>query len=200
MSVNLALTVLSDVGPRGGDLTKEHEHRERRVAQLNADVDPATGMPKLHRFSKVETAVPGLKNEQPWHRMAAYMLQAGRTNSEIALAANVGVPAVVLLRTQRWFQDLLATISNESGQDIQGALLSHVHTAINNIADIANDPELPARVRLAANVSLLEHANGKPTQKIVSTSTVSHLDAKEEFAQIEDELRILRARNTNPPQ
>lgn len=199
MSVNLAMQELG-VGPRGGDLTKEIDHPERRQATHNAALDPSTGLPKLHRFSQTDVAVKGLKNEQAWHCMAAYMLLAGRTNSEIAMAAGVTPQTICTLRSQRWFQDRLATISNESGQDIQGALLSHVHTAINNIADIANDPELPARVRLAANVSLLEHANGKPTQKIVSTSTVSHLDAKEEFAQIEDELRILRARNTNPPQ
>lgn len=199
MSVNLAMQELG-IGPRGGDLTKPKDCPDRRQAVLNAGIDPATGQPQLHRFSAGDVATMGLKNEQPWHRMAAYMLVAGRTNSEIALAAGVTPQTICTVRAQRWFQDLLATISNESGQDIQGALLSHVHTAINNIADIANDENLPARVRLAANVSLLEHANGKPTQKIISTSTVSHLDAKEEFAQIEDELRILRARNTNPPQ
>lgn len=198
MSVNLAMQELG-VGPRGGDLTKPKDCPDRRHAVLNASVDPATGQPQLHRFSQVDVASMGLKNEQPWHRMAAYMLVCGRTNSEIAGAAKVTPQTICTLRAQRWFQDLLATISNESGQDIQGALQSHVHDAINNIAAIANDPNLPARVVLTANIALLEHAHGKPTQKIVSTSTVSHLDAKEEFAQIEDELRILRARNTNPP-
>lgn len=199
MSVNLALDALG-VGPKGGNLANPAQHPERRQATLNAVVDDATGMPKLHRFEKVDVAAQGWKNEQVWHRMAAYMLLAGRTNSEIAIAAGVHVNVVSHIRCQRWFQDLLATLANESGQDIQGALLSHVHSAINNIADIANDEALPARVRLAANVSLLEHANGKPTQKIISSSTVSHLDAKDEMAQIAEELRVLRARNLQLPE
>jgi hypothetical protein len=46
--------------------------------------------------------------------MAAYMLNAGRTNSEIAIAAGVKAGEVGVLRQQRWFQELCATIADST--------------------------------------------------------------------------------------
>jgi hypothetical protein len=183
-------------GPRGGDLLKHHP--ERRRASLNAQVSES-GLPTLHRFDTVEKAEPGIKNEQPWHRLAAFMLLSGRTNSEIAMAAGCGIAAVNLLRTQRWFQELLAVLANEHGQDLQAAITSHAHDAINRIAEIANGDIETYGVRniLSASQLLLEQAKGKATQTVVSTvSHTTHASPSEEMESIQQQLAALRSSST----
>ena len=139
-SLPFAAVALSGVGPYGGDLTAPVRMPERRNARFNGGVD-VNGAPGLHRFEKATDVVKmGLKNEQPWHRMAAYMLLAGRTNSEIAMAANVHSPEVSTLRAQRWFQDLMATLANEAGADIAGLLSSEAQNSLNMMVDIRDDP------------------------------------------------------------
>jgi hypothetical protein len=189
-----ALNGQNGVGPRGGDLLNPNlAHPEARNAPLNTRA--VEGGLALHRF--VDTAAQGLLNEQAWHRMAAYMLLAGRTNSEIALAANVTVSAVSCIRAQRWFQDLQVTIANESGEATLGLLHSEVLESIETIVRIRDNPDSGVRARLTAATTLLEHAHGKPIQKIVSN--ISHSVAKspaDEMAEIQQELAALRARES----
>ena len=183
------------VGARGGNLEAPGSYPERRRSPLNAGTTP-DGMPMLHKFVKDDSAVVGRKAEQPWNRMAAFMLLAGRTNSEIALAAGVTPMCVSQLRAQRWFQELLSVLANESGQDVTGALMSHVHNAINAIAEIAETSDNP-RVRLSANLALLEHAHGKPLQKVISSvSHTTHASPSEEMESIQQQLATLRASST----
>lgn len=198
MSIGLALEALGEprppgVGPRGGRLEHPPWQPEARRAKLN--VDNIQGEPGLHEFE--DAARCGIQNEKPWHRMAAYMMLAGRTNQEIAESAQVSKQTVQLLRNQRWFQELLAVLGNETGQDILGAIRSHAHDAINNIAEIANaDPkEVGSRTKLAANVALLEHAHGKPVQKILAATSHTVLSPQEEMASLNEELVRLRQLN-----
>jgi len=76
------------LGPKGGNL-EGPANSEARRSPLNARTDPQTGLPQLHRFGTnrefQDSATPSRVNEQPWHRLAAYMILAKRTNSEIAL-------------------------------------------------------------------------------------------------------------------
>lgn len=177
------------LGPRGGDLSNEKNVPQHRQAGLNAEA--LEGGPGLHHF--VDTASMGLKNEQPWHRMAAYMLLAGRTNSEIAMAAGVIPQTVCILRAQRWFQELLATLANERGSDILGLLDSEAAASIATLVEIRDDPEAGARARLSAATTLLEQAHGKPIQKIISHSTRSNASPQDEMAEVERELANLQA-------
>ena len=199
MSSILDKTTTSEArGPNGGDLTNATYKPERRNAGLNAEIGE-NGLPKLHRFDKPDAVEMGIKNEQPWHRLAAFMLLSGRTNSEIAMAAGREPSAVACLRTQRWFQELLAVLANEHGQDLQAAITSHAHDAINRIAEIANGDIETYGVRniLAASQLLLEQAKGKATQTVVSTvSHTTHASPSEEMESIQQQLAALRSSST----
>jgi hypothetical protein len=200
----LALEVLSKLpdntktGPKGGNLDAPNQPEARRAGH-NGGLNEATGLPGLHRYGSgkefSDVAAVGVKNEKPWHRMAAFMLLAYRTNSEIAMAAGVDVDAVKTLRNQRWFQELLATLANEQGQDLQAAVTAHAHDAINRLAEIASGDfkELGVRNVLAANLAIIDHSKGKPTQTILSSVSHSTMEASEEMASIQQQLAALRS-------
>lgn len=185
-------------GPQGGNLNHPHQAPEARRSPLNATIDVTTGLPGLHRMEGFQdTAIQGRKNEQPWHRLAAYMILARRTNTEIAMAAGVDPGTVCNLRAQRWFQELLATLANHDGEEIKASIKSEALASLQKIVEIRDNPEVSARVQLAAAQSLLEHAEGKPTQKILSVSaTTTFSNEKDELAAIQAELRAIR--NQNP--
>lgn len=194
--VKLAKAVLG-VGPRGGDLGNVNQYPERRTAMLNVNDSGVNGMPGLHRFQKADTATMGTKNEQPWHRMAAFMLLAGRTNSEIAMAAGITPQTVCNLRAQRWFQDLLAVLANETGSDITGLLASEAQASLNKMIEVrdSTDDTVPERLRYQAARDIFELHHGKATQKIVSHTTHSSSVGKspaEEMQEIVDQLAALR--------
>lgn len=187
------------LGPRGGVL---NQHKPAwRNAKFNGTA-LADGSIGQHRFDKGHDSVMwGRKNEQPWHTMAAYMLNAGLTNSEIAMAAGVTAMTVSQLRGQKWFQEKCAMIANRDGEELVGALKSYALEAIEAIHEIATDdredsegrPLVNARTKLAAHLSLLEHAHGKPVQKVVSD--ISHRVAAsptEEMEAIQSELSAIR--------
>lgn len=183
-----------DRGPRGGDLNYQFpsgNKREWRQSDLKTEVLPDGGM-SLHRYERDETTTPPKKNEQVWHRMAALMIIAGRTNSEIAAAADVHPCVVSQLRSQKWFQQLLATMANEAGADVLGALKSYALEAVEDIHDLAKNAEKES-TRLNALRTLLEHATGKPVQKVYSE--ISHNVSRspsEEMQEIQQELAALR--------
>lgn len=190
MALEFALQAL---GPRGGNLENPQQNPVWRQSKNNATIQPETGLPALHRFE--DTAASGFKNEQPWHKMAAFMLLAGRTNSEIALAAGVHPNTVSILRAQRWFQELLATLANEAGQDILGLLASEAAASVEKLVTLRDTAE-SERVQLAAATTLLEHANGKAVQKVIShTSHSVYRSPEDELRAVEEELNALRNRN-----
>lgn len=187
-------------GPRGGDLSQPYQpfaDPAWRQKGLNVDLLPGGGI-GLHRFEKEhDVAIPGKKNEQPWHRMAAYMLNAGRTNSEIAVAAGVTVGTVSALRAQKWFQELCAIIANTEGEEITGAIRSYLTESIEGIHDIAMHGE-SERVQLAAWQILLEQGRGKPIQRSVSVVGHSRMSPEDEMAELQQELQALRRTQTTP--
>lgn len=178
------------VGPKGGNLDNPDQRPDRRKASFNGSISHG-----LHRFvSNEDKAYEGLKNEQPWHRMAAYMLNAGRTNSEIAMAARVGVGEVSILRQQRWFQELCATIANNDGEEVLGALKAEALNSINVLASLRDAAESETVQATCARV-LLEHANGKPLQRIVTDNTNRRAGSpKEEYEQLTKELEDLQTK------
>ena len=179
--------VLPTTGPRGGDLTASIHPREWRTTSLK---DQVTG---LHRFEDefAETTAIPVKNEQPWHLMAAYMIVAKRTNSEVAMAAGVDPNTISRLKAQRWFQERLAQIANEEGEEVVGVLKGEALASVMKLVDLRDGSE-SERVQLTAATTLLEHAQGKPTQKILSHSTRSNLDPKEEYDELMRDLEALR--------
>lgn len=170
---------------------------EWRQAHLNAQPDPVTGLPQLHRFQ--DTAAQPRKNEQPWHRMAATMLLAGCDNEQIARAANVHPATVSAIRAQRWFQELLATLANTQIQPVLGLLAAEAVASVQKLVELRDGAE-SERVQLAAAVSLLEHHKGKAHVTIsqdIHTSK-SHQDPLQEYEEIQQDLAALRQQNSIP--
>jgi hypothetical protein len=180
----------NEVGPRGGNLSNPAQHPEWRKSEFNGSIEKG-----LHRFVDPEDkATGGQKNEQVWHRMAAFMLVAGRTNSEIAMAAGVTPGEISLLKQQRWFQELCATIANEEGEEVLGYLSSEAVASISKLVDLRDLAESES-IQLAAARTLLEQAHGKPVQKVISDVTSRRgMSPQEEMEQLQNELAALRNR------
>lgn len=195
--MNAATKILNaavGLGPRGGNLDDPRLTPDSRRAPLNATVDPATGLPGLHNKNGWhDSTVQGWDKEPAWARMAAFMLLQGRTNSEIGMAANVHPNTVAQIRGQRWFQELLATLANESGEAALGLLQAEAIASVQAIVDIRDTAECE-RARLAAAVFIVEQVNGKAIQKTINlnaSTTFASPDA--EMAAIEEQLVHLRA-------
>lgn len=182
-----------NLGPQGGNLENPIQQPEARRAPFNAAIDPNSGLPQLHRQNGfTDTAVFGRQNEKPWHRMAAFMLLAGRTNSEIALAAGVDPTTVSQVRANRWFQELLATLANHEGEEITAVLRAEGLASVEKLVYLRDSAD-SERVQLAAASTLLDHAAGKPTQRILSVSaSTTFKDEREELDAIQAELRAIR--------
>lgn len=194
--MNAAAQILG-VGPRGGNLKNPLFNPAHRNAPLNSKIDAATGMPALHKFR--DTTVMGLKDEQGWERMAAFMLLAKRTNSEIAAAAGVHPQMVTVLRQQRWFQELLTTLANEQGEDLLGLIHSEAVASIQKIVDIRDGSE-NEKTSLAAAVWLAEQSTGKAVQKIITASTSrSYASVEDEERALLEELEALRSARQSKP-
>lgn len=186
-----------NLGVHGGNLENAVLRPEARRAHFNAPIDPASGLPGLHKPDEFkDTATIGRKIELPWHRMAAFMLLNRRTNSEIAMAAGVDVTNISQLRSQRWFQELLATLANRDGEEISCVIKAEALASVEKLVELRDKSE-SERIQLAAATTLLEHAEGKPTQKVISLSaTTTFSSEKEELESIQAELSALR--NANP--
>jgi len=182
-------------GPRGGDVNNPKTYPERRRAEFRA-TEGVDGTLPLHRHNPtdlVDKAHPGLKNEQVWHRMAAFMLINGRTNSEIAQAAGVTTAAVTTLRSQLWFQQLLATIENESGQAYTALLHGEAIASLEKVVALRDNSD-SERIVLTASQWIAEQAHGKAVQKVIST--VTHHAGKtpqDELAELDAQLEALHA-------
>jgi hypothetical protein len=181
----------NSVGPQGGNLSNPAQHPEWRKSEFKGSVQSG-----LHRFvDENDVANAGLKNEQVWHRMAAFMLIAGRTNSEIAMAAGVQPGEVAILKQQRWFQELCATIANEEGEEILGVLKSEAVESIQKLVTLRDFAESES-IQFSAARTLIEQACGKPVQKVISDVTSRRASSpQEEMEQLKNELAALRNRN-----
>lgn len=171
-------------GPNGGDLDRLNP--EWRKASLSVTTTEAG--PTLHRFH--DTATIGRKDEQPWHRMAAFMLLAGRTNSEIALAAGVVPATVSQLRAQKWFQELLAVLANEAGADVMGLLQGEAVASLEKMVKTRDFAE-SERLQYQAAKDLVELAHGKAVQRVISDTT--HRMAKTPQQEMDDLMQDLKA-------
>lgn len=169
MPVNIDLESLGLAplrGPRGGDL--QDRTMEHRNSPFQADVED--GVRLLHRFEKpTDVAVCGTKDEQPWHRLAAYLMVEGKTVPEVAKAAGVAESTVYKLKANRWFQQLLASIAQEMGQTITEKTHAEAAASLAVLVQLRDNAE-SERVKLAAATTIYEHSQGKPVQKVFSVT------------------------------
>ncbi len=183
-------------GPRGGNLNNPQQNPEARRTPFQPIQLADSSMPGLHRGKEFkDVATFGLVNEQPWHRMAALMILNGYTNVEIAMSAKVKPGEVSILRSQRWFQELLSQIANDKGEEITGILEGYSTDAVEQIHDIMQNAESD-RVRLSAAITILEQVRGKPKQFIQSETRTGKLDPKTELEELERDIQALQNRQT----
>ncbi len=81
------------------------------------------------------------------------------------------------------------------GKALSARVEAEAFEAFDRIVEIASaeTKEVGARTKLAANLALLEHAQGKPTQKIISVNAhTAYSSAQEELAAINAELAEIR--------
>lgn len=185
--ISLGLDETQATGPRGGHL--DNGSVDRRTASFNP-VSGAEGSIGLHKF--VDRAVVGLKEEQPWHRMAAHMLLAGRSNDQVAQSAGVTAQMVSTLKAQRWFQEMLATVAAEIGADIMAVVKGEALASVAEIVALRDSSESD-RIRLSASTTLLEFGVGKPTQRIITENKpFTGKTPAQEYDEIQKELADLR--------
>lgn len=190
------LGIETKTGPNGGNLEKAVQPEARR-AHFNGPIDPATGLPGMHKLDDsefVDKAMIGRQKEPWWCPMAMFMLMAGKTNKEIAEASNVTPAAVSQIRAQRWFQEKYTTLVNENGQGIMGVIQSEALASVETLVALRDGADSD-RVRLQAATTLLEHAKGKPVATVLSHTTSYKLykTPEEEYAALQEELRHVRA-------
>lgn len=180
----------NDVGPRGGDVNNPNLAPEYRKSGFNGSIEHG-----LHKFVDDEdVANVGIKNEKVWHRMAAFMVVAGRTDSEIAMSAGVKPMQVAILKQQRWFQELLATIANQDGEEVIGMLKSEVLASIVKLASLRDYSESDSVQAMCAR-TLIEQSEGKPVQKVITDNVHRRGQSpQEEMAAIHQELEMLKGR------
>lgn len=206
-AVNLALQALNGnsgggahegnpaeiLGPNGGHPFDPMYNPERRDAPHNGELMP-DGVIGLHN----PRASMGVLKEQPWHRMVAVMLNNKVSNVDIAAAAGCTAAHISLLRGQRWFNELCVMLAKDTATVIKAKLDTYAMEAVEAIHEMAtntevdseNRPLVPARVKLTAFTTLLEHSQGKPTQKVLSVSaTTSFSSERDEYNAIMEELR-----------
>jgi hypothetical protein len=180
-------------GPQGGNLNNPRQNPQHR-RQPHSGVKLSDGTISLHKFNDVASA--GHANELPWHRMAAHMMVARIPNRTIANSAGVSEVTVSQLKAQRWFQELLATIATDQGQDILNVVKGEALASVSKLIALRDYAE-SERVQLAAATTLLEHAEGKPVQRNLNvTASTTFSNPQEEYSALQQELETLRKRNS----
>lgn len=175
-------------GPRGGDLLNPHRAPQYR----NSPFTPSDGHLGLHRSPLFkDTAIHGIAEEVPWHRMAAMMLTNGATNLEVAQAAGVKKEAVAHIRGNRWFQELMATLETEKGQAYSALLQGEAVASLEKVIELRDTAENPKLV-LQAATWLAEQAHGKAIQRVEVKTQKIHASPQDELQSINEELENLR--------
>ncbi len=178
--------VFPDVGPRGGDLLNPALDHQRRRAGLNATI--VDGYIGLHRFDDV--AARGLKDSKPWHRLAATMVAHGVPDSAIAKSAEVEVGMVYALKSQRWFQELVAVEVGQLAENLGAVMQAEALGAFERVVELSKmspSEDVKASTILSANTFIVEQVNGKATQKVLS------IVQNKPYENPSDEMRDLRS-------
>lgn len=187
------------VGPRGGDAAGTYQAEARKTAYNGTETH-------LHVFEDV--ARPGIQDEKPWHYMAAVMMLAGKKNTEIAAAANVEPQSISVLRSQRWFQEKLAVMAKQQGEEVLAVCRAEALASVNVLVELRDSsPEAKPsvardRLRMDAATRIVEIGHGKPTQRVVSVSAHTNFASpQEEMDDVMEHLasiRAIQASSVNP--
>ena len=112
-----------------------------------------------------------LKEEQPYHREAAYLFAAGWDTREVADAMKVTTHTVRLWLREPWFQERVTQLQAERGQDITALFAAEAFATLGVMLEMRDDKKTPATVKAGICRDILDRAMGKPTQ-YVKTETM----------------------------
>lgn len=193
MNMEPAKEFIGPVGPRGGDLNGSASPDFRR--QAFSPMPLSNGEEGLHVFE--DHAIVGIKNEKPWHAMAAMLLVEGKSNQDVAQLAGVSEVYISILKQQRWFQERMASLTNR----VLGPRISRFSAALteaeDKIVSLIDDPS--PRIALAAATYISDQIHGKAVQKTISVSaTATFASPNEEWAALQKDLEALRKAQKQP--
>ena len=155
-------------------------------------------VPRLHNTRQ---ATQEIQTEKAWHRAAMYMLAAGQSQKDVAVALDKTPQAVSIVYRQAWFQEKLAEVINDAGGDELTQLLKGAaKDCIIRLIDIRDDDDTPKAVVLGTCKELLDRHLGKAPQHVDFTQNKPVGDIHEQMAETERQLNELRKRestNTN---
>lgn len=144
---------------------------------------------RLYNDTKPNFAI---KHERPEHRMMVYMKAQGLSNGDIARHFGYTEPWTSQVLRQPWARKMLVDVLQTSGVEaVQGALQTSALDSVFKLIDLRDDPKAPYNVQANCAINILDRILGKPTQKIESSSTVTHVS--QDVAEVEKELATIDA-------
>ena len=156
------------------------------------------------RFHGTKPAEHYLPEEKPWHRAAALMFAAGAvTIKEVAEAFDVTPPTVRNLLRTPWFQERVSDLMAEhGGRDIMTLFKAETYNSLVTLVELRDNTKVPAAVRRATAVDILDRALGKAVQRVETTDVPVSADPVAEAQRLERENGFLRSpsEGQSPPQ
>lgn len=133
------------------------------------------------------------KFEKAWQRAAAYMLAAGRSQKEVAIACEVTEETVRRVYRNAWFQETVLEIQKENGaQDIMDMFRGECLNSLSKLVELRDAGTTPASVKAQVSFGILYQVLGKPTQRIETKDVPTSEDPVAEVARLEKENALLQ--------
>lgn len=134
------------------------------------------------------------KFEQPWHRQAAHLLAAGKSQKETALICDVDKVSVNQLFRVPWFQEMVVELMEANGQnDLMALFKAELLNSHNTLVELRDNLQVSPTVRANIANTMIERIYGKPTQRVETSSTANISDPLAEEQRLREENERLRA-------
>jgi hypothetical protein len=156
------------------------------------------------RFMGVKKPMWELDKEQLWHRQAAWMFGQGDGLSLKDAAGLLGKsePAVQNLFRQPWFQKEVAAILEAKGGKRDSAVLDLLRAeqinSAQTIVELRDNPKVPAIVRKACAVEILDRTMGKAVQRVETAQVAASEDPVAEVERLKQEVNRLECDQMRP--
>ncbi len=170
----------------------QHEQNSVRTQCEQSGVEASNRlMPELLRGMAV-TPEKGRKMEQPWHRMAAYLIAANYPVTEVAKAVEHSTQAVYDILHTPWFQEqVTAAIEANGGKDLIEQFKAQVGTAHAIECQLLADEKVSPAVRANIAQRQIERIYGKATQRVEIDNVTKSDNPVAEVERLEQEVKRL---------
>lgn len=134
------------------------------------------------------------KFEQPWHRAAAYHWASGKMSmKDISIACDVCYASVQALCRNPWFQETVNEIMKQNGaKDVMDLFKAEQFNSLVTLVELRDNQKMPAAVRRASAVDILDRYLGKPVQRVETAEVLKSEDPVAEVKRLEEENKRLR--------